>query len=304
MITFVVPAYNAEPFLRQCVDSILAQSHADLEVVLVDDGSTDATDTICDEYAEADPRVRVLHTENRGVSAARNAGIEAARGEWLAFVDADDAVHPLFAEKMLRLAEDCGCDIAAAQMLQGAECAWLESKRCKIVEYMPDEAVETSLYQRSLNCSVCGKLFKTCLFSDLRFPPYRYEDLDLFHQLCRRAGKVAESSEALYFYRTNPDSYMQVFTPQRLDVLRVVDNIEAAYAGHPRLGRAARDRKFAANYNMFLLGQKPECWQTVKRLRREVLFNPKSRAKNKAGALLSYLGRRAAITVNKLVCKS
>lgn len=304
MITFIVPAYNAERYLRQCVDSILVQSNVDLDVVLVDDGSTDATGAICDEYAVADPRVRVIHTVNRGVSAARNAGIDAARGEWLAFVDADDAVHPLFAERMLRLAQDYGCDIAAAQMLQAADCVWPESKGCKIVEYTPDEAVETSLYQRLLNCSMCGKLFKSSLFSDLRFPPYRYEDLDLFHQLCRRAGKIVEVNEVLYFYRVNPESYMQVFTPQRLDVLRVVDNIEEAYAAHPRLGKAARDRKFAANYNMFLLCQKPECWKTVKRLRREVFFNPKSRAKNKAGALLSYFGRRAAITVNKLICKS
>ncbi|MDE7376184.1 MAG: glycosyltransferase [Muribaculaceae bacterium] len=304
MITFVVPAYNAERYLRQCVDSILAQSNADLEVVLVDDGSADATGSICDEYAKADTRVRVLHTENRGVSAARNAAVEAARGEWLAFVDADDAVHPQFSERMLRLALDYDCDIAASQMMQSTECVWPKSNPCKIVEYGPDEAIELSLYQRSLNCSVCGKLFKTRLFSDLRFPPYRYEDLDLFHQLCGRAGKIVESSDVLYFYRTNPDSYIHVFTPQRLDVLRVVDNIEVTYAGHTRLLRAARDRKFAANYNMFLLSCKPECWQAVKQLRREVLFNPKSRAKNKAGALLSYLGSRVALTVNKLICKS
>lgn len=304
MITFIVPAYNAEPYLRQCIDSILAQSHADIDVVLVDDGSEDATGAICDELAEADARVRVLHTNNRGVSAARNAGIDAARGEWLAFVDADDAVHPRFAEHMLRLVSEHGADIAAAQMLQSKECAWPKTQRSHVVEYRPDEAVETSLYQSSLNCSMCGKLFKSSLFTDLRFPPYRYEDLDLFHQLCRRAGKIVEVNEALYFYRVNPDSYIHVFTSQRLDVIKVVDNIEAAYAEHPRLRLAARDRKFAANYNMFLLCRKPECWQTVKRLRREVLFNPKSRAKNKAGALLSYFGERTALAVNKLICKS
>lgn len=303
MISFIVPAYNAERYVRQCIDSILAQSHADIEVIVVDDGSSDATGAICDKYAERDPRVRVLHTDNSGVSAARNAGIKAARGSWLAFVDADDAVHPLFADKMLRLAEDYRCDIAAAQMTQAPECAWPKAKRCKVTVYEPEEAVETSLYQRSLSCSVCGKLLKASLFCDLAFPPYRYEDLALFHQLCRRAEKVVETSEVLYFYRINPESYMQVFTPQRLDVLHVVDGIEAEYADDHRLSRAARDRKFAANYNMFLLCQKPECWQVVKRLRREVLFNPNSRAKNKAGAMLSYFGRRPAVIVNKLICK-
>lgn len=304
MITFVVPAYNAERYLRQCVDSILAQSYAEIELALVDDGSADATGAICDAYAQADTRVRVLHTNNMGVSAARNAGIDAARGEWLAFADADDAVHPLFAEKMLRLACDTGSGIAAAQMRHGTELAWPTTKREKTTIYGSEDAVETSLYQHGLNCSACGKLFKASLFDGLCFPPYRYEDLDLFHQLCSRAGKVVETNEPLYFYRQNPTSYMQTFTPQRLDVLRVVDNIETAYACHPRLASAARDRKFAANYNMFLLCQKFECWQEVKRLRGEVLFNPKSRAKNKAGALLSYFGRRAALTVNKLICKS
>ena len=114
LISVVTPVYNAARHLREAVDSVLAQTYAHFEMLLVDDGSTDASGEICDAYARADARIRVFHTENRGVSHARNVGLDAARGEWIFFIDSDDAIVPQALETLLRGA--AGCDTVICLM--------------------------------------------------------------------------------------------------------------------------------------------------------------------------------------------
>ena len=98
MISIIVPIYNREKYLSECIDSILVQSYSDFEVLLIDDGSTDRSGEICDEYAQKDARIRVFHKENGGVSSARNVGLDNATGEWIAFVDSDDWVGEKYLE--------------------------------------------------------------------------------------------------------------------------------------------------------------------------------------------------------------
>ena len=100
-ISVIVPVYKVEPYLHECVDSILAQTFTDFELILVDDGSSDNCGKICDEYAAKDSRIRVIHQENRGVSAARNAALDAAKGEFIAFIDSDDVVNVYYLEVLL-----------------------------------------------------------------------------------------------------------------------------------------------------------------------------------------------------------
>ncbi len=111
MISVIVPVYNVEPYLAGCLDSILSQTYRDLEILLIDDGSTDRGGTICDEYAAKDPRIRVFHTENRGLSAARNRGLDEAKGEYVGFVDSDDRIDPDMFEYLLEAAERTGADV-------------------------------------------------------------------------------------------------------------------------------------------------------------------------------------------------
>ena len=105
LLSIIVPVYKVESYLARCVDSILAQTVSDFELILVDDGSPDRCGAICDEYAARDPRVRVIHKENGGLSSARNAGIDIARGQWLGFVDSDDWITPDCYEKLLACAQ-------------------------------------------------------------------------------------------------------------------------------------------------------------------------------------------------------
>lgn len=117
-ISIIVPVYNAERYLRACVDSILRQSYTDLEVILVDDGSKDTSPLICDEYAAQDQRVRVIHQKNAGVAAARNAGLDAASGAYIAFVDSDDYIDPEMYEQMLGRALVHDCEVVMCDCLK------------------------------------------------------------------------------------------------------------------------------------------------------------------------------------------
>lgn len=124
MVSIIVPIYNVEQYISKCIESILAQTYRDFELILVDDGSTDMCGKICDEYAKQDSRVHVIHQENKGVSAARNAGISLAKGEYIMFVDSDDFITENMLEKMHDCIAESGSDIAICginNFLDGAE---------------------------------------------------------------------------------------------------------------------------------------------------------------------------------------
>ncbi len=311
MVSVIVPVYNVAPWLSACLQSIAAQTYADIEVILVNDGSTDASGKICDEWAKQDRRFSVIHQENQGLSAARNAGIDHSRGEFLTFVDSDDMIHP---EMIATLVNVIGNnDIAMCGFMQGEECKWADFKfdQQKALSIPTQKAIEMVLYQDKLQPSAWAKLYRQTVFSYLRYRPgIAYEDLDLAHTLfARAAGDIVMYDGPLYFYRVRPQSILQTYSPKRLDVLEVVNRIEQHYSQHPILGKAARDRKFAANYNIFGISDlcdvgpeiKLHCWEEIKRLRTEVLGNPKSRLKNKLGALLSYFGPKITSQVTKLM---
>lgn len=127
-ISLIVPVYNVKPHLSTCVESILAQTFTDFECILVDDGSRDGSAHLCDVYADRDARVRVIHQANAGVSSARNAGIQVAQGEWLAFVDADDCIHPAYLDLLLGAARTQKAQIACCSYAEIAENSALGDK--------------------------------------------------------------------------------------------------------------------------------------------------------------------------------
>lgn len=145
MVSVIIPVYNAEDTLRRCVDSVLTQLYTDLEIILVDDGSTDASGKICDEYAQKDARVVVLHQVNKGVSAARNAGLDRATGEWVAFCDSDDSVNASWIEKMYEASHKTDLVIGGYK------------------KYMPDESVEYVTLGRKIIYTEPDALFEDLL---------------------------------------------------------------------------------------------------------------------------------------------
>lgn len=218
-LSIIVPVYNVEDYLNECVDSLLGQTLQDLEIFLVDDGSTDRSGQIADEYAAAQPdRVRVIHLDNGGQGRARNAALPLAKGEYVGFVDSDDWIAPDMYEKLCRAADEAGSAIAA--------CDWLER--------FPDgrERVLPARYQQhwlSASGSACNKVFRRELIGDTRFPENRiwYEDFYFSAMLLIKAQGAGYVQEPLYIYRQSPSSTMRNNNAlKNLDLLRVMDMLE------------------------------------------------------------------------------
>lgn len=209
-ISVIVPVYNTAGELSACVDSILAQTLRPLEVILVDDGSTDGSSVICEEYAARYPQfVRVYHQMNMGSSAARNRGIDAARGDVLSFIDSDDYINADMFETLLDLMERQDADMAACEMM-------LEKpdgrSYCRVKEDVSfcwdtrQALVELNSY-RYLHVSFCNALFRRKVIGDLHFTAgMRCEDYDLLYRVVARCEKVAYGSAPLYHYVQRPAS--------------------------------------------------------------------------------------------------
>lgn len=296
MISVIIPVYNTERWLPECLDSLLAQKESDWEGILVDDGSTDSSADICRRYCAADPRFRLVSRRNGGLSAARNAGLEHARGEYIAFIDSDDTVLPGYLSTLLDGLKGNDARIASV----GITTLSADTRRPRCI-LSGEEAVESILYQTSpLTTSACGKLFRKELWNDVRFREgTTYEDLDIIYRILLRAGKVSVSSEALYVYRSTPGSITRTLSPNRADVLDVTRRICSAMAAvSPRLERAALDRRLSACFNIlslidlnpgYLRERRKECVDTIRRLWPRSLFNRRVRLKNKAGIILWLL---------------
>lgn len=304
MISIIIPAYNVEKYIGPCIESALSQSFRDIEVIVVNDGSTDSTPVVIQEFARSDSRVRVVNRENGGLSEARNTGLDIARGEWITFLDGDDMLLPGTLEILLNEAVMTGADLVCGSFVRNLN----EKKKGKrSIELSPEEALLDILYQKKIQPSAWGKLYKKFLFDNLRYSKaILYEDLDVIYRIVSQTNKVVYTAAPVYFYRITPGSILNSFSKSRFDVLAVTERLEqwAASTSSSEVLKAARDRRLSANFNILGLiaaNKKKEyenvarsCWNIIKRYRFASLVNPKVRLKNKAGIMLSYLGYRFA----------
>ena len=226
LISVIVPVYRVEEYLERCVKSILSQTYENLEVILVDDGSPDQCPAICDACAEKDARVKVIHQENKGLSGARNAGIDAASGEYLAFVDSDDYVSPHFIEELYQLLQDTGCAIGQCRFSYVKGDGLVEEGDSAFCIYRGESLME-QLYgpEEKATCFVVAwnKLYRAELFKETgsRYPEGRiHEDEATTYRLFHEAKKLAFLDRALYgYYTENGGSITSVFSEKRLQWL-------------------------------------------------------------------------------------
>lgn len=209
LISIIVPVYNVEPFLAKCLDSILAQTYKNLEIIAVDDGSTDQSGSICDLYAEKYERIRVIHKENGGLASARNAGIDVARGAWLGFVDSDDYIEPEMYEKLLNAAVSNGCSLSVC----GINYVFDDGKIVPKANIEPDQVFDFSHAITEMNTyrlfdmGAWSKLYKAKLFDGIRFPEGKLsEDFFIMYKLFDRAQNIAFVSDACYNYYQRKNS--------------------------------------------------------------------------------------------------
>ena len=221
MISVIVPVYKVEPYLRRCVDSILAQTFTDFELILVDDGSPDGCPAICDEYAEKDRRVHVIHQKNGGLSAARNAGIDWAfansDSQWLSFVDSDDWVHPEMLERLYSavLERDVKISVCGYEETSG-EIQWGDTDEEEVELWQ----VEQYYVEHCINATVAwGKLYHRECFNDVRYPVGKiHEDEYVTYRILFANEQVAVIQSQMYAYFVNPEGITKSkWTIKRLD---------------------------------------------------------------------------------------
>lgn len=226
LVSVVVPVYMVEDLLRRCVDSILSQSHANLQIILIDDGSPDSSGSICDAYAAQDPRILVIHQPNGGLSAARNAGLQMATGEYVTFVDSDDWIHQDLVATLLRLSLEHQAAISVGGFCQtsGAPSVNDTAKQSKssakstlpeVRELTNRQALRELMGSNYVNMVVSwGKLYRRNLFEEVNFPEGKYhEDEFVAHHLLERADRVVVTEEPLYYYWQREGSITATYRP-------------------------------------------------------------------------------------------
>ncbi len=207
LVSVIIPVYKVEQYLGRCVRSVAGQTYKNLEILLIDDGSPDRCGEMCDSFAANDPRIRVIHQKNGGLSSARNAGIDQSSGQWIFFVDSDDFIHSDCIRQLMEAAETNGADIASCGFEKTEDDTIRGDIRFPATEVISrDEAMRRLILEEDTSFS-WGKLFRRELFPNIRFPEGRtFEDLATTHLLVNRCRAVACVSAPYYGYYQNPAS--------------------------------------------------------------------------------------------------
>ena len=278
LISVIVPVYNVERYLNQCLDSIVGQSYRNLEILVVDDGSTDGSGEMCDRWAERDKRIRVIHQPNGGLSAARNAALDVMQGEMVTMVDSDDVLHPSAIKVMKEALGKSQASIIVGNYTpfdEDGEPAWpQQSDQPSPIRIPQHHALFRIFYQQGLTHSAWGRL-------------YDY---------------------TLYGYRQRQSSILGEFSPKRADVLDICEDLEKTMEQRdPKYLKAVRSRLLSAYFNILLLSSQDKasdhqqlqdrCWRGIKRLRWGCLMDKNVRRKNKYGIIASFMGRNVLCSV-------
>ncbi len=310
MISIIVPVYNTSTYLSSCLDSIRTQTLSDWELVLVDDGSTDGSGRICDDYASSDARIKVIHLENGGPAKARNVALAQCHGEFVAFIDSDDLLHCQYLEVLLRTLTGQKADIVQSpyvllsekdrkQYLSKTNASLPE--KFEIKRFSGHEAIESMLYQREMDSSPI-KLYRREILKGEVFPEQVtvYEDLLALLDVYARCEKVCWINLPIYYYFKRMDGTLNSHSIQDSQALTVMKQARTWISHYDKaLLPAVDSRELSLAFNILRLLRKAgkeegvslrdACWQIIRRNRKQTFRDPKMRLKNKVGILISYL---------------
>lgn len=310
-ISVIVPVYNVENYISKCLDSILAQTHSDLEVICVNDGSTDNSGKILDEYAARDPRVKVFHKENGGVSSARNFALENVSGECIGFIDSDDYIAPDMYSSLLSALEEQNADIAECGIAYVYENG--ENKNGLVRKYhLTDKRrILNAFFLKKMGIINCTKLFRRGVCDGLKFnEEYKIGEDSLFlYQALKNAKEVIGIDKVGYYYLQRATSVMHnVIDEKRLKLFEIVDYWleENKYDKELYTSVVKRDAVLSVFVLESALKDKDRNKATIKMLRgrvlkhkRIILTNNKFSIKFKAGTLLLWMCPWLYYRINK-----
>lgn len=208
LISVIIPVYNVKQYIERCIDSVLNQTYKNIEIILVDDGSNDGCNEICNMYAEKDKRIKVVHIKNSGVSNARNLGIRLANGDFITFVDADDYIDTSCIEKMYKLCKDEQCDIGIVGTLENNELTNKTNTSGESIDMVlsAENALKEMLNEKYYYGNVWGKIYKTDIWKNVHFNEDTVigEDMEVLYKVLLKSNKVKiNTNERLYYYTKN-----------------------------------------------------------------------------------------------------
>ena len=280
LVSVIIPVYNVAPYLRQALDSVINQTYKHLEIIVIDDDSSDGSDEICDEYARKDERIRVIHQENRGLSAVRNRGLEMMTGDAVVFLDPDDAYHLDYVGQMVSALVRTKADMVVSKYSihhTTRQMKWKEKKRTypswNANVYDRYNALQ-ALFNGDLNVNVWNKMYRSELWDTIRFfEGHVYEDVEIAYKITERCDSVCVMNDHLYLHRKRPGSItttksLQNAKDQILARNRVKDFIASRvpkYFTEEQLQKKL-ERNMVANINTYLscLSKNTKEWRMFK----------------------------------------
>lgn len=313
MISIIVPVYRVEDYLDKCVQSVLAQTYRDFELILVDDGSPDGCPQMCDNYAKQHVNIKVIHKQNGGLSDARNAGTKIARGEYITYIDSDDYVSKDYLFTLISLQKENNADIVVtglAVFKEGTRPCVKSEKRIYI--YTGKKALEKMLYQDTLDTSACAMLLPAAIAKRYQFPVGKYhEDEFTTYKYYSSVNRVIVTTQRQYFYLQREGSIMHVFGRTSMDELDAADNlVDFCEKKYLDLVPAAQSKKFSDYCQVLLMNgnlkkENPDVYQRIisylKEVRIQIIKDKKCRFKNRIVAILLLIGFTPLRIINKII---
>ena len=303
LISVILPVYNVEKYLKQCVESVVNQTFTNLEIILVDDGSTDSSGRLCDKLATTDSRISVIHKENGGLSDARNAGIHVAKGRYITFIDSDDSVETDMIEYLYYLVKKGPYKMA----LCTHNIVFEEKKRVVKIGNGAEEVldaetcIERMLYHNVVDTAAWAKLYETSIFTNIKFSKGKlFEDIGTTYKTFIESGFVSCGFRSKYNYYVRSNSIVtSTFNERKLDLLEMTDSMAAEVITiYPRLKRAVLRRQVYARFSTLNQILKSDSYKErskpiidyIMKNKNTILFDYKSPFRDKGAIILLSIG--------------
>ena len=241
LVSVIIPIYNVSQYLPECIDSVREQTYQNIQIILVNDGSTDNSLDVCLEYKKKDDRITIINKKNGGLSSARNVGMDAAKGEYFSFIDSDDFVDPRMIDTLVSLLENTNSDISCCNFdYYDENSVYQRTHKADIISsevYSRQRALELLLSEKYFKCYAWNKLFKSSLFQGVRFPEGQlYEDIVTIYNLIKISNSLSFCGEPMYHYRVRNESITQrVFDKRTYEMLIPIKKIKNDNANNEKI---------------------------------------------------------------------
>ena len=309
LISIVIPVYNVKNYLENCLDSVLNQTYKNIEIILVNDGSTDESNEICKKYAKIDKRISLINKENGGLSDARNVGVKSSKGDFITFIDSDDEVDVSYVEYLYDLCKEFNADIASCshKVLKNHNEINQVSKGESYRKYFnPENALDEMLCDKAISIAAWAKLYKKRLFDSISFPVGKIcEDNGTTYKLILNSNGVAVGNSVNYYYFKRKNSIMTInFNFKKKDLIFLTDIMcDEIFQIYPELKDSLEKKKIESRFSLLRqieCSNNPLVYKELEKevisyileRKKEILVNPKTNIREKAGLLSLLMGKK------------